>query len=71
MDKRSQCDGILEYLLTAGTITPIEALNIFGCFRLGARIWDLKHKGFNILTEMVEENGKRFARYKLATTLNP
>lgn len=42
------------------------ALNLFGLFRLGARIFNLKNDyGMNIKTEMVEENGKRFARYSL------
>ena len=44
----------------------MDALNLFGSFRLGARIFDLKNDyGMNIKTEMVEENGKRYARYSL------
>lgn len=40
--KQSQSKLILAYLMTGETLTPIEALNMFGCFRLGARIYDLK-----------------------------
>lgn len=49
-------------------ITPIEALNKFGCFRLAARIHDLRRKGHLIETETVKlKNGKRCARYHLRT----
>ena len=43
-----------------------HALYLFGSLRLGARIFDLKNDyGMNIKTEMIEENGKRYARYSL------
>lgn len=42
----SQMSRILSYMLEGHTITPIEALEKFGCFRLGARIKDIeKHLG--------------------------
>jgi len=63
----SQADLILEHLEVCETITPIEALQEYGCFRLGARIWDLKRKGHKIETEIIEvgDDGKRVARYRL------
>lgn len=60
-----QTTQILNHLQSGHTITPLEALDMFGCFRLGARIYDLKRAGYEIKTEMVTENGKRFARYSL------
>ena len=42
-------------------ITPMDALKDFGCFRLSARIKDLRNEGMNIITE--HKNG--YARYKL------
>ena len=39
---------ILNYLKTGKKLSPLEALKKFGCFRLGARIFDLKQKGHNI-----------------------
>lgn len=63
----SQASKILEHLKQGNTITPMEALNLFGCFRLGARIWDLKDEGYNIVTETEENEGKRYAKYKLIT----
>ena len=57
---------ILEHIRTYGSITPLEALNQYGCFRLGARCWDLRHDGYDIETVMISENGKRFAKYVMA-----
>lgn len=65
MQTKSQNDRILRYLEKGKAITPIQALNKFGCFRLGARIYDLKRKGFTIDSETVESNGKKFASYRL------
>lgn len=64
-ETKSQAELILEHLRQGNTITPIEALQKFGCFRLGARIWDLKDAGHNIITETEESEGKRYAKYKL------
>ena len=61
----TQKNMILTHMRTYGGITPLEALNRYGCFRLGARISDLKNDGIGIRTEMVKENGKRYARYSL------
>lgn len=59
----AQKGEILTYLQKGCWITPMDALRLFGCFRLGARIWDLKKEGHHILTKMIEFNGKRFASY--------
>ena len=62
----SQNKQIKAWLESGKSITPLDALNLFGSFRLGARIFDLKNDyGMNIKTEMIEVNGKRFARYSL------
>lgn len=63
-----QGSRILDYLKAGNRITPIESLNLFGCFRLGARIWDLKKQGHNIESTMVKlNNGKRVASYRLVS----
>jgi len=62
---RSQSEQILRHLREVGPLTPLDALNLFGCFRLGARIYDLKAEGHDIQTELVHVNGKAFARYWL------
>ena len=64
MKIESQADAILRYMETHKKgITPIDALELCGCFRLSARIWDLRHKGFAIRSEVVE--GKGYCRYCL------
>jgi hypothetical protein len=60
----SQNALIKGWLLNGYSITQLEALTQFGCFRLAARIADLRDKGLNVVTDMVTlENGKRVARY--------
>ncbi len=62
---------ILEYMEKHGSITPLEAQRELGCMRLGARIWDLRHEGYEIIKESVKvptRGGKWavVARYRLA-----
>jgi hypothetical protein len=60
----SQNALIKGWLLNGHSLTQLEALNQFGCFRLAARIADIRDEGFQIVTDMVTlENGKRVARY--------
>lgn len=72
MEKQSQSQNaaIRRHLEAGNSITPLEALDKFNCLRLGARIYNLIHDyGMAIKTELVAENGKRFARYSLAILL--
>lgn len=61
----SQNKSILGVLMQGKTITPMDALELCGCFRLSARIYDLREQGHNIKSEMMEVNGKRVANYSL------
>lgn len=62
----TQSRQILAHLKSGKTITPIEALISYQCFRLGARIYDLRQSGYAIETHMIEtDSGKRIARYRL------
>ena len=56
---------IINYLKTGKKLSPLEALKKFGCFRLGARIFDLKQKGHNIDTQFKTKKGKTFAEYSI------
>jgi len=60
----SQNIQILNHL-KRGPITPMQALDRYGCFRLAARIADLRAQGHTILTEYVQRSSKRYARYRL------
>ena len=67
----TQINAILEHLKEHGDITSMEAFKKYGCTRLAAQIYELRQRGFNIMT--VEETGKtrygthcKYARYILA-----
>lgn len=65
-ETKSQESAILEYLRQGNALTPIDALSLFKCFRLGARIFGLKKQGWNIEREMVKvPSGKNVASYRL------
>ena len=63
-DTVKQTEAIKEHLEAGNTITSIEALNKFGCFRLASRIHDLKTEGYVVDKIMITgENNKRYAQY--------
>lgn len=66
MKTDSQNALIKGWLLNGHSLTTLDALTMFGCFRLSARISNLKDQGMDIITEMVEVNDKRIAKYYLA-----
>jgi hypothetical protein len=59
----TQTQKIKAHLLKHNSITPIEALRRYGCFRLAARIWDLHREGFSTITCIASRKGKRYAKY--------
>ena len=62
----SQSAKVLYYLQNYGSLTAIQALELFACFRLAARINDLKEAGHDIQMEMKRlKNGKKIAVYSL------
>ena len=62
--KPSQKDLIRRHLRRQ-PISPLEALQEYGCFRLAARIAELREDGHNIETVQTKQNGKTFATYRL------
>ena len=60
-----QCYSILIHLLTRGSITQMEAVDYYRCYRLSARIADLREKGVQIETEKVPSKQSYYARYWL------
>jgi hypothetical protein len=65
MRTRTQTDRIICHLATGRPLTPLAALKRFGCFRLGARIYDLKKQGHSIAKRMVKRGGTQVAEYRL------
>jgi len=56
---------IKAHFTNGGTLTPMDALNSYGCFRLASVVHSLKADGMLINTEIVESGGKRFAKYSI------
>jgi len=55
--KISKKSKVLAHLLSGDTITPMEALNLYGSFRLGAIIFELRADGHKIGTEIAKGSG--------------
>ena len=69
----TQCERILRHLQDYGSITQAEAVTEYGCYRLGARIWDLKAQGIPIRSERVTGKNRydepvSFPRYSIVKT---
>lgn len=68
--KDSQCSKILRHLHDFGSITQAEATIEYGCYRLAARISDLRKQGYIITSELETSSNRygepvHFARYRL------
>ena len=66
----THCAMILQFMRDYGSITPAQAIEEIGCYRLGARIFDLRKAGHKIKTDAVERKNRygktvRFARYSI------
>lgn len=65
----TQNKRIEAYLMSGRTLTPLDALHEFNCFRLSARIWDLRKRGLDIesRTRKITSDGKQkyVVEYKL------
>jgi len=65
----TQRNNILSHLATYGSITPKEALELYGCFRLAARIFELRRGGTQIATKIMRDKStahNTYASYTLA-----
>jgi hypothetical protein len=66
-EKQSQEKQILKYLESGKKITAIQALDKFNCWRLSARIADLRREGHPIETEIIHTPTQKYiARYYYA-----
>lgn len=62
---QSQVEEIRAALMRGESITPLDALNRWGCMRLGGRILELRKTGLPIVTRIVRAGKKRYAEYSL------
>lgn len=65
--KKSQAEMLKEHLTSGKEITPIEALEKYGIFRLAARVHDLRDQGLKIETRTEQVGGKKWAVYRMAS----
>tara|TARA_R110000824_G_scaffold263310_3_gene452020 strand:- start:10767 stop:11054 length:288 start_codon:yes stop_codon:yes gene_type:complete len=76
MIKETQKSKVMQWLETGKSITPIHALEMFGCFRLAAVIHDIKLEEVfmhnkTIKTEMIKNKfGTKYGSYKLIKKIN-
>ena len=65
----TQTTRVLWHLKAGHKLTALDALNLFGCWRLGARIWDIKEMGFNVKMKLITTStGKVVGEYSLGNT---
>ena len=62
----SQKRQIKAWLESGKSITVFEALEMFGCMRLAARVCDLRDEGMQIeVRSIVTPSGKHVAQYRM------
>ena len=67
----TQCEKILHFMETHKRgITPLQAMDHFGCMRLSGRIHDLRSMGYKISSDLVEVRNRygekcRVSQYRL------
>lgn len=69
----TQCERIIEYIKTEGSITQLDALREFGCMRLASRVSELRKAGVPIIRELETSKNRYgepiiYARYRLEET---
>lgn len=64
-EKISQKTHILNWMMHGYTITPKDAIELCQCYRLSARIADLRKEGWLIVKETPRVKGAHYAVYRL------
>ena len=58
---------ILNHLRKHGSITPLQAIGLYGVYRLAAVIYRLRAKGVDVTTaDKRDPNGHPYAEYRLS-----
>lgn len=67
----TQKNTVLKHLRKYRSITNMEALVVYGIYRLGAAVYDLRREGHNIVNTMKQdEMGRRYSHYSLEDSLD-
>ena len=57
---------VKEHLMSGKSITSWEAIQLYGCTRLSAVIFELKNRhGLTISSELITEDGVHYSKYSL------
>lgn len=56
--KPTHLELVADHLMKYGSISSIEAIELFGCTRLSARISDLRKKGWPITSELAQTKNR-------------
>ena len=59
----NQKDQVLQHLRKKKSITSWEAIQKYGITRLADTVFQLKGKGYDIITTIEMGNGKKWAKY--------
>ena len=70
--KQNQASRIVDYMRDHGSITALEAMRDLGCYRLAARIHDIKEMSYQITRDFVSVPNRygettQIARYSIST----
>lgn len=65
MKIETQNKKVLKWLQSGQTLTAAQAANYFGIYRLSARIYDLKKRGYAIKSELQFNGSEHWAVYSL------
>jgi len=65
MKTESQTKQLKKWLKSGKTISPLQALNQLGIYRLASRCFDLRNEGMNIETKMIHLGNVKYAQYRL------
>jgi hypothetical protein len=68
MDREKQGDLILAALNGGATVTPSMAMEKWSCYRLAARIKELRNEGYSITTNRIPISHGYVAGYSLNGT---
>ena len=52
-NKKNKTERIIEHLEKYGSITSLEAIDLYSATRLSAIIFNLRKRGYNISTDMI------------------
>jgi len=65
MKTESQTKQLKKWLKSGKTISPLQALNQLGIYRLASRINELRDEGLDIKTKLINEHPIHYAQYSL------